>query len=278
MIANSGMALIRFVLFWLKTVCASVQNESCPLCRSLTCTVFAPTQKRSTRTKCERSKICSIENLPRIALIKYGWAIPLTSKSKNAWVYLCAIIDLFSRKVVGYRVSLAASTRLVTTTFRNAYEERGNPKNLTFHSDRGGQYISAAFSKLLQQYNVKQSFSASGTPLDNAVAETFFATFKKEETYRREYTSERHFRKSVDEYIRFYNEVRPHQTLKYKTPQAFEATYQSSYIEKPCSYNDAGVWKHLRNFDVSRYTLAIHKKTESLVSQGFPNKKPPVFR
>lgn len=196
----------------------------------------------------------------------------------QALYYLCAIIDLFSRKVVGYRVSHAASTRLVTTTFRNAYEERGNPKNLTFHSDRGGQYISAAFSKLLQQYNVKQSFSASGTPLDNAVAETFFATFKKEETYRREYTSERHFRKSVDEYIRFYNEVRPHQTLKYKTPQAFEATYQSSYIEKPCSYNDAGVWKHLRNFDVSRYTLAIHKKTESLVSQGFPNKKPPVFR
>ena len=131
-------------------------------------------------------------------------------KIKNAWVYLCAIIDLFSRKVVGYRVSHAASTRLVTATFRNAYEERSNPKNLTFHSDRGGQYISAAFSKLLQQYNVKQSFSASGTPLDNAVAETFFATFKKEETYRREYTSERHFRKSVDEYIRFYNEVRPH--------------------------------------------------------------------
>lgn len=170
------------------------------------------------------------------------WVSDITYfKIKNAWVYLCAIIDLFSRKVVGYRVSHAASTRLVTTTFRNAYEERGNPKNLTFHSDRGGQYISAAFSKLLQQYNVKQSFSASGTPLDNAVAETFFATFKKEETYRREYTSERHFRKSVDEYIRFYNEVRPHQTLKYKTPQAFEATYQSSYIEKPCSYNDAGV-------------------------------------
>ena len=170
------------------------------------------------------------------------WVSDITYfKIKNAWVYLCAIINLFSRKVVGYRVSRAASTRLVTTTFRNAYEERGNPQNLTFHSDRGGQYISAAFSKLLQQYGVKQSFSASGAPLDNAVAESFFSTFKKEETYRREYTSERHFRKSVDEYIRFYNEVRPHQTLKYKTPQAFEATYQSSYIEKPCSYNDAGV-------------------------------------
>ena len=170
------------------------------------------------------------------------WVSDITYfKIKNAWVYLCAIIDLFSRKVVGYRVSRAASTRLVTTTFRNAYEERGNPQNLTFHSDRGGQYISAAFSKLLQQYGVKQSFSASGAPLDNAVAESFFSTFKKEETYRREYTSERHFRKSVDEYIRFYNEVRPHQTLKYKTPQAFEAAYQGSYIEKPCSYSNVGV-------------------------------------
>ena len=143
------------------------------------------------------------------------WVSDITYfKIKNAWVYLCAIIDLFSRKVVGYRVSHAASTRLVTTTFRNAYEERGNPKNLTFHSDRGGQYISAAFSKLLQQYNVKQSFSASGTPLDNAVAETFFATFKKEETYRREYTSERHFRKSVDEYgeVPFFLFLIPHST------------------------------------------------------------------
>ena len=164
------------------------------------------------------------------------WVSDITYfKIKNAWVYLYTIIDLFSRKVVGYRVSHAASTRLVTTTFRNAYEERGNPKNLTFHSDRGGQYISDALSKLLQQFGVKQSFSATARPHDNAVAEAFFATFKKEEAYRREYTSEKHFRKSVDEYIRFYNEVRPHQTLKYKTPQGFEAAYDGNYIEKLCS-------------------------------------------
>ena len=106
----------------------------------------------------------------------------------------------------------------MTTTFRAAYAERGMPKNLTFHSDRGGQYISDAFSKLLQRFGVKQSFSATARPHDNAVAEAFFATFKKEEAYRREYTSERHFRQSVDEYICFYNEVRPHATLKHKTP------------------------------------------------------------
>ena len=164
------------------------------------------------------------------------WVSDITYfRIKDSWMYLCAIIDLFSRRVVGYRISRTASTRLVTTTFRDAYAERGNPKNLTFHSDRGGQYISDALSKLLQQFGVKQSFSATVRPHDNAVAEAFFATFKKEEAYRREYTSEKHFRKSVDEYIRFYNEVRPHQTLKYKTPQGFEAAYDGNYIEKLCS-------------------------------------------
>lgn len=164
------------------------------------------------------------------------WVSDITYfRIKDSWMYLCAIIDLFSRRVVGYRISRTASTRLVTTTFRDAYAKRGNPKNLTFHSDRGGQYISDALSKLLQQFGVKQSFSATARPHDNAVAEAFFATFKKEEAYRREYTSEKHFRKSVDEYIRFYNEVRPHQTLKYKTPQGFEAAYDGNYIEKLCS-------------------------------------------
>lgn len=117
---------------------------------------------------------------------------------KNLGVYLCTIIDFFSRRVVGYRISRCASTRLVTMTFRNAYAERGEPSDLTFHSDRGGQYISDTFSKLLQRCQVKQSFSASGCPYDNAAAESFFAAFKKEEAYRREYTSERHFQKSVD--------------------------------------------------------------------------------
>ena len=90
---------------------------------------------------------------------------------------------------------------------------------------------------MLQSNGVRQSFSATGRPHDNAVAETFFATFKKEEAYRREYTSEQSFRKSVEQYIQFYNEVRPHQTLKYQTPQAFEDKYHARFIEKPCSNN-----------------------------------------
>ena len=154
------------------------------------------------------------------------WVSDITYfKVNDYWVYLCIILDLFSRKVVSYRVSRNASTNLITSTFRTAFRERGNPSGLTFHSDRGKQYTSAAFTALLQKCEVKHSFSATARPHDNAVAETFFASFKKEEAYRREYTSEQSYRKSVEQYIRFYNELRPHRTLKYKTPQAFEEAY-----------------------------------------------------
>ena len=168
------------------------------------------------------------------------WVSDITYfKVNNYGVYLCIILDLFSRKIVGYRVSRNASTNLVTATFRNAYQQRNTPKNLTFHSDRGKQYTSKTFTQMLQSNGVNQSFSAKGSPNDNAVAESFFATFKKEEAYRREYTSEQSFRRSVEQYIQFYNEVRPHQTLKYKTPQRVEDLYWERFIENRCSNNHA---------------------------------------
>ncbi len=154
------------------------------------------------------------------------WVSDITYfKIKDYAVYLCVIIDLFFRRVVGWRVSRKSSTHLVTATFRQAFEDRGRPSELTFHSDRGGQYISDTFMSLLHSCGVRQSFSNSGRPYDNAVAETFFATFKKEEAYRRDYSAEVDFQKSVDEYIRFYNELRPHQTLAYKSPARFEELY-----------------------------------------------------
>ncbi len=156
------------------------------------------------------------------------WVSDITYfKVKSYWVYLCIILDVYSRKIIGWRVSKHMSTHLVTATFKATYQERGRPQNLTFHSDRGSQYVSKTLTGLFQQYGVKQSFSATARPLDNAVAETFFSSFKREEAYRKDYTSEQHFRRSVEEYIQFYNEVRPHQTLNYKTPQAFEDNYKS---------------------------------------------------
>lgn len=154
------------------------------------------------------------------------WVSDITYfKVKDYSIYFCVIIDLFSRKIVGYRVSRKCSVQLVSSTFKKAFQNRGRPKNLTFHSDRGGQYISGAFCALLRKCGVKQSFSKPGRPHDNAVTEAFFSTFKREEAYRHEYSSEADFRKSVETYVNFYNHVRPHQTLAYKTPARFEELY-----------------------------------------------------
>lgn len=167
------------------------------------------------------------------------WVSDITYfKVKDYGVYLCIILDLFSRRVVGYRVSRKSSTHLVTTTFKEEFQCRQTPAGLTFHSDRVGQYISDIFCRLLVDCGVRQSFSNTGRPYDNDVAETFFATFKKEEAYRRDYSSENDFSKSADECIRFYNEMRPHKTLAYKRLRRdlrnYTAKKKRRFYEKAC--------------------------------------------
>ena len=90
-------------------------------------------------------------------------------------------MDLFSRKIVGHKLSDKADTVFVAETAHEAFRSRGKPKNLMFHSDSGIQYTSKEFFRLLKSEKITQSVSRPGNPLDNAVAESFFATFKKEE-------------------------------------------------------------------------------------------------
>jgi len=103
-----------------------------------------------------------------------------------------------------------------------AWEQRSPKAGLIFHSDRGSQYTSRRFQQLLCERSVTQSFSSPGHPHDNAVAESFFATLKKEELYRKDHTSEAEFRRGVDSYIEFYNCQRPHRTLGNHTPCQIE--------------------------------------------------------
>ena len=140
--------------------------------------------------------------------------------------YICVILDLFSRKVIAHKVSMKNSTQLVTSTFKSAWEERAPELELLFHSDRGAQYTSHRFQELLRSHAVVQSFSNSGRPHDNAVAESFFASLKKEELYRKDYASEPDFRRNVNAYMEFYNMKRPHRTLKNRTPCQMEEDYQ----------------------------------------------------
>ena len=116
-------------------------------------------------------------------------------KINNKYLYICVILDLFSRKAVAHRVSPKNSTYLITSTFRQAFKSRNAPQPLMFHSDQGTQYTSKSFRKLLRMNKVVQSFSKSGQPHDNAVMESFFASMKREEIYRTQYKSEQQFKK-----------------------------------------------------------------------------------
>ena len=161
------------------------------------------------------------------------WVSDVTCfKAHGRYVYVCVILDLFSRKVVAHRVSAQNTTYLITSTFKLAFKSRNSPQNLMFHSDQGAQYTSKTFRELLRLNKVVQSFSRPGTPRDNAVAEAFFATMKREEIYRTSYVSERQFKESVDDYIEFYNSKRPHITLNLKTPNQFEEHYQQRQRSK----------------------------------------------
>ncbi len=132
------------------------------------------------------------------------WVSDVTClKVKGRYYYICAIIDLFSRKVITHRIGLNNSTQLISSTFKAAYKDRMPTGNLTFHSDQGSPYTSYAFQRLLQKLKVQQSLSNPGTPHDNAVSESFFATMKKEELYRIDYQSEAQLRKRVDMFIIF---------------------------------------------------------------------------
>ena len=139
--------------------------------------------------------------------------------------HLCAILDLYSRKIVAYKISSKASTQLVTATFKMAMESRKPRGTLVFHSDRGCQYTSYAFRRLLMENGVTQSFSRAGNPYDNGAMESFFSSFKQEEIYRTSYRSFADCKAHIAEYMEFYNSQRPHRTNNYKTPNEKEELF-----------------------------------------------------
>ncbi len=156
------------------------------------------------------------------------WVSDITYfRFNNKNYYICAIIDLYSRKLVAYKIGKANSTQLVKSTFKIAFEERNPQLPLLFHTDQGANYRSNTFCSYLKSLNVSQSFSRAHIPYDNSVMESFSANLKREELYRTKYRSENEFRTAVDNYAVFYNDKRPHAKNKYKTPNQKEYEYYS---------------------------------------------------
>ena len=141
----------------------------------------------------------------------------------EGWLYLCVVIDLFSRKVVGWSMSTRLKTDLVLQALMMGLMSRKPPEGMIFHSDRGSQYCSHAFRRRAQRHGLRQSMSRKGDCWDNAPAESFFKTLKSELCGHRAFRSRRAARAAIFEYIEvFYNRVRLHSTLGYLSPCEYE--------------------------------------------------------
>jgi len=141
----------------------------------------------------------------------------------EGWLYVAVVLDLFSRRIVSWSMSASMTAQLVIDALTMALWRRGRPDTLLHHSDRGSQYTSEAFQRLLADHGVDCSMSRSGNCWDNAAMESFFSSLKTERVSRRTYRTRDDAKADVFDYIeRFYNPKRHHSTIGYLSPIAFE--------------------------------------------------------
>jgi len=158
--------------------------------------------------------------------ITYVW-------TKEGWIYLAVIMDIYSRKIVGWSIDCSLSTELVIRALMMAIVHRNPQRGIIFHSDRGSQYTSSSFRSILKNYGIVQSMSSTGNCYDNAITESFFHTLKTELIYWEKYQTKEEAKRSIFEYIEInYNRRRLHSSLGYLSPVEFEEKQRRELIEK----------------------------------------------
>jgi transposase InsO family protein len=146
----------------------------------------------------------------------------------EGWLYLAAVMDLYSRRIVGWSTADHMETSLCLDALSMALKSRTNVRGLMHHSDRGSQYASDEYRKALASTGIECSMSRRGNCWDNAVAESFFGTIKNELIYRRPWLDRESARDAISEYIEvFYNRIRQHSTIGYMSPAKFEEMNQA---------------------------------------------------
>lgn len=151
------------------------------------------------------------------------WVSDMTYiRTDEGWQYLCTVLDLFSRRVVGFALSKRIDRHLAIAAFENALKNRRPGKGYIFHSDRGCQYAASDFRTAVANAGGRQSMSAAGNPYDNACAESFFKTLKIEWLENKHFQTREQVSRAVNEYLLYYNRVRLHSSLDYLPPVEYE--------------------------------------------------------
>ena len=152
-----------------------------------------------------------------VADLTYAW-------TAEGWLYLAVIMDLYSRKIIGWSMQPSMSSQLIIDATKMAYASRGYPNSVLHHSDQGTQYTSKEFVAFLESYGALRSMSRRGNCWDNAAMESFFSTLKLECLYRRRFKTRAEIRTTIFDYIEcFYNRHRRHSANGYLSPCDFEA-------------------------------------------------------
>ncbi len=146
--------------------------------------------------------------------------------TREGWMYLAVVLELFSRQVIGWAMSNRNNTALVQDALTMALFRRGEVKDVIVHSDQGSTYASTDYQQQLEDHQLRCSMSRKGECLDNAVAESFFGSLKNELVFHEDYRTRAEARQSIFEYIEvFYNRQRRHAFLNYMTPVEYEEKY-----------------------------------------------------
>jgi len=147
--------------------------------------------------------------------------------TREGWLYVATVLDLFSRRIIGLAMSARMTDDLVIAALEQALTHREPTTSLTHHSDRGSQYTSKDFRNLLRENGIIASMSGTGNCYDNAAMESFYHTLKTEHVYFEYYNTREEAKQSIFEYIEvFYNRQRRHSTLGYVSPMVYEKQWQ----------------------------------------------------
>jgi len=196
------------------------------------------------------------------------WVADITYiRLKKEFVYLAVVLDAFSRKVVGWALDRTLASRLPIVALEQAIAKRQPPPGLVHHSDRGVQYASGDYVRVLRKHQMIPSMSRPANPYDNASCESFLKTLKREEIYANNYQDLEHLQGNVEAFIeQYYNRCRLHSALGYRSPEEFER-------DASTTVNSAGAtMSFFRHREIYQSDVRNDRNGEQ------PNSRPPAHR